>query len=97
MRKKGKKEGDVQALRGMKCLNVFSLSKRTTPYLPAFQVWTSDHPHPQNDVCVYTQELVGTNKGFVLVSLPQALEVLWVQVKAMRSKDWKVRSTWSRD
>lgn len=25
------------------------MSKRTTPYLPAFQVWTSDHPHPQRD------------------------------------------------
>lgn len=43
------------------------MSKRTTPYLPAFQVWISDHPHPQND----------------------ALEVLWIQVKAMRAKDWK--------
>ena len=41
----------------------FSRSKRTTPYLPAFQVWISDHPHPQNDVCEHARGYgVGINK-----------------------------------
>jgi len=33
-------------------LTSFPHSKRTTPYLPAFQVWASDHPYPQKDVSV---------------------------------------------
>lgn len=30
-------------------------SKRSTAYLPAVQVWTTDQPHPQKDVSPYHQ------------------------------------------
>ena len=32
------------------CLCVYTYSKRSTAYLPAVQVWTTDQPHPQKDV-----------------------------------------------
>ena len=43
-------------------------SKRSLPYLPAFQVWLVDHPHPQNDVRMeQIQMRVCTNKNSLCV------------------------------
>lgn len=42
---------------------LYFTSKRTTVYLPAFQVWVSDHPHPQNDVRDHNKCKVCLNKN----------------------------------
>ena len=59
-------------------------SKRTTPYLPAFQVWTSDHPHPQRDV--YKNVCVFNLKTLVFLSLSTVFRVALVSGESNEGK-----------